>query len=167
MKKLALSLPLLCALAAPSAVFAEKTDKYADYKNMAKQQVGNYAAEKLNLPSTAPAGAKVYIISPKNGDTVTGPVTVVFGLSGMGVAPAGVKDVANTGHHHLLIDSPTVDFAAPLPATDQVKHFGGGQTETTVTLAPGKHTLQLVFGDWKHQPFNPSVQSDPITITVK
>ena len=70
-------------------------------------------------------------------------------------------------NHHLLIDSPEVDFTKPLPASDQVKHFGGGQTETSLELKPGKHTLQLVFADWKHQPFNPSVQYEKITITVK
>jgi hypothetical protein len=166
MKSYFATLSLLTLLATP-VLAAEKTDKFADYKNMAKQQAGNYAAEKLNLPTASPAGAKAYIISPKNGDTVTGPVTVLFGLSGMGVAPAGIKDVANVGHHHLLIDAPTVDFAAPLPMTDQIKHFGAGQTETQLTLKPGTHKLQLVLGDWKHQPFNPSVQSDVITITVK
>jgi hypothetical protein len=82
------------------------------------------------------------------------------------VAPAGVQQ-KNTGHHHLLIDNPAVDVNAPLPATDQVKHFGGGQTETTLTLAPGKHTLQLALGDWKHQPHSPPVMSETITITVK
>jgi hypothetical protein len=114
----------------------------------------------------SPAGAKVYIISPANGAEVKGPVKVVFGLSAMGVAPAGTqKD--NTGHHHLLIDNPTVDTRAPLPTSEQVQHFGNGQTETTVTLKPGKHTLQLVLGDWKHQPHNPPVMSETITITVK
>ncbi len=167
MKPTLVTLCLLSATLAGSAVAAEKTDKYADYKAMAKQQAGNYAAEKLNLPTASPAGAKVYIISPKAGETVTSPVTVVFGLSGMGVAPAGIKDVQNTGHHHLLIDSPTVDYAVPLPMTDQVKHFGAGQTETSLALKPGTHTLQLVLGDWKHQPFNPNVQSEAITITVK
>lgn len=112
------------------------------------------------------AGARVYFLEPKNGAEVTGPVRVVFGLASMGVAPAGVQH-KDTGHHHLLIDNPTVDMNKPLPATDQVKHFGNGQTETTVTLAPGKHTLQLMLGDWKHQPHNPPVRSETITITVK
>jgi hypothetical protein len=90
----------------------------------------------------------------------------VFGLTGMGVAPAGTQK-ENTGHHHLLIDGPAIDTAKPLPATDQVKHFGNGQTEATVELKPGKHTLQLVLGDWKHQPHNPPIMSETITITVK
>lgn len=117
-------------------------------------------------PTPAPEGAKVYFITPADGAKMKGPVKVVFGLAGMGVAPAGVQ-TDKTGHHHLLIDNPKVDFAAPLPASEQVVHFGGGQTETTVSLPPGKHTLQLVLGDWKHQPHNPPVMSDTITITVK
>lgn len=117
--------------------------------------------------TASPAGAEVYIISPKNGATVKSPVTVVFGLKGMGVAPAGVA-MENTGHHHLLIDTdvPT-DMNAPLPTTDHVKHFGKGQTETSIELAPGKHTLQLVLGDQNHTPHNPPVVSKKITINVK
>ena len=115
----------------------------------------------------SPAGAKVYFVSPANGAEITGPVKVVFGLApAMGVAPAGMQK-ENTGHHHLLIDNPAIDVARPLPTSDQVKHFGNGQTETSVTLKPGKHTLQLVLGDWKHQPHNPPVMSETITITVK
>jgi len=118
--------------------------------------------------SAAPAGAEVYIISPQNGATVTGPVTVRFGLKGMGIAPAGVK-FDNTGHHHLLIDTDwsQVTLDAPLPATDKIVHFGKGQTETVVTLAPGKHTLELLFADYLHVPFDPPLHSKKITITVK
>lgn len=115
----------------------------------------------------SPAGAEVYIISPKDGATVKSPVTVQFGLKGMGVAPAGVK-FENTGHHHLLIDTDVpADLNAPLPTTDQVKHFGKGQTETSVELKPGKHTLLLLLGDQNHTPHNPPVVSKKITITVK
>jgi Domain of unknown function (DUF4399) len=119
------------------------------------------------LPRTAsPAGAKAYIISPRNGATVKGPVVVVFGLSGMGIAPAGTQ-VENTGHHHLLVDIDLpADVGLPLPANDNIRHFGKGQTETTLTLAPGKHTLQLVLGDYLHIPFLPVVSSQKITITV-
>jgi hypothetical protein len=120
-----------------------------------------------NAASPAPADARVYIISPADGDVVSSPVTVKFGLSGMGVAPAGVEKAA-TGHHHLLIDLETLpDPGQPLPADDHHKHFGGGQTETTVDLAPGQHTLQLIMGDHNHVPHDPPVVSDKITITVK
>jgi Domain of unknown function (DUF4399) len=115
----------------------------------------------------APTGAEVYIISPRNGATVHGPVTVRFGLKGMGVAPAGVK-FDNTGHHHLLVDTDVseLNLDAPLPATEKVIHFGKGQTETTLTLKPGKHTLELLFADYAHMSFNPPLVSQKITITV-
>jgi Domain of unknown function (DUF4399) len=117
--------------------------------------------------TAAPADAKVYIISPKNGAIVHNPVLVQFGLKGMGIAPAGVK-FDNTGHHHLLIDTDApADLNAPLPATDKIVHFGKGQTETTLTLSPGKHTLQLLLADMNHVPHQPPVISDKITITVE
>ena len=115
----------------------------------------------------SPAGAEVYIISPKDGAKVSSPVLVQFGLKGMGIAPAGIK-FDNTGHHHLLIDTdPPPDLSQPLPASDKVIHFGKGQTETSLTLAPGKHTLQLVVGDESHIPHNPPLVSKKITITVQ
>ncbi len=113
-----------------------------------------------------PASAEVYIITPADGATVPPTFTVRFGLKGMGVAPAGVVK-EGTGHHHLLIDVdelPPLD--RPLPATDHVRHFGGGQTETQVTLAPGEHTLQLLLGNAAHIPHDPPVLSEKITITV-
>lgn len=132
---------------------------------VALASIATYAWAQERTPS--PAGAEVYIISPKDGATVKSPVTVEFGLKGMGVAPAGVK-FENTGHHHLLIDTDVpADQNAPLPTSDNVRHFGKGQTETTVDLKPGKHTLQLVLGDDKHTPHNPPVVSKKITITVK
>jgi hypothetical protein len=116
----------------------------------------------------SPKGAKVFIISPKNGETVTGPVTVKFGIKGMTLAPAGTKQ-ENTGHHHLLIDTDApADLSQPLPTVpDKIVHFGKAQTETTVTLPAGKHTLQLLLGDANHIPHNPPVISKKITITVK
>ena len=115
----------------------------------------------------SPPGAAVYIISPTDGATVSSPVTVQFGLKGMGVAPAGIeKD--KTGHHHLLIDVtelPPLD--EPIPADDSHRHFGGGQTEVTLELPPGTHTLQLLLGDQNHIPHEPPVLSEKITITVQ
>jgi len=117
--------------------------------------------------SVSPTGASLYIVSPKEGETVTSPVTVVFGLSGMGVAPAGVQ-FENTGHHHLLIDTDLpADLSLPLPADEKHVHFGKGQTQAAVTLAPGAHTLQLVLGDHLHIPFDPVVSSPKVTVTVK
>ena len=114
----------------------------------------------------ASSGAEVYIIAPKDGATVKNPVVVQFGLRGMGVAPAGVK-FDNTGHHHLLIDTDAPsDMSVPLPASANLVHFGKGQTETQLTLAPGKHTLQLLFADLNHIPHQPPVISKKITINV-
>lgn len=117
--------------------------------------------------STSPANAKVYFIAPVDGQTVSSNFTVKFGLNGMGVSPAGIEK-KNTGHHHILIDTETLpDLNAPLPATDKIKHFGGGQTETQLSLSPGKHTLQLVLGNHHHIPHSSPVISKKITILVK
>ncbi|MCA1767108.1 MAG: DUF4399 domain-containing protein [Idiomarina sp.] len=109
--------------------------------------------------------AQAYIISPQDGEVVGKTFKVKFGLSGMGVAPAGV-DVKHTGHHHLLIDEDELP-AMDKPMGGDIIHFGGGQTETTVTLEPGEHTLQLILGDKSHIPHDPAVVSKKITITVK
>lgn len=120
------------------------------------------------LPVTkAPAGAEAYIISPSDGATVDREFTVRFGLKGMGVAPAGVGK-EHTGHHHLLIDASDLPLAGqPIPNDEHHMHFGGGQTQTTLRLAPGTHTLQLELGDANHVPFAPPVVSRRITIHVK
>ena len=125
-----------------------------------------YALAQAQFPKTAsPAGAKVYFIEPKEGATAKGPVKVVMGLSGMGVAPAGI-DAPDTGHHHVLVDVEKLDTNVPIPANDGHRHFGRGQTETMLDLPEGKHTLQLVLGDRNHVPHNPPVMSPKITITV-
>jgi hypothetical protein len=118
--------------------------------------------------SPAPEMAEAYIQSPADGSAVSSPVTIRFGLRGIGVAPAGIER-PNTGHHHLLInlaDAEMPSFDLPLPATDQVRHFGLGQTETLLELEPGQHTLQLVLGDHLHIPHASPVVSEKITITV-
>jgi len=115
----------------------------------------------------SPAGAKVYFIGLKNGETVHSPLLLRFGLSGMGIAPAGIV-LDNTGHHHLFIDTPLpADASQPVPAVEgKVLHFGKGQTEATITLTPGKHTLQLELADAKHVAHEPAVVSDVITVNV-
>ncbi|MEO1549208.1 MAG: DUF4399 domain-containing protein [Pseudomonadota bacterium] len=122
----------------------------------------------------APQDATLYFISPQAGETVSGPVTVRFGLSGMGVAPAGTEK-ENTGHHHLLINRPPLgegedgadEYVFGIPSDDNHRHFGGGQTEVTLDLPAGQHSLQLVLGDHGHVPHDPPVVSDVITITVE
>ncbi len=116
--------------------------------------------------SPAPSDARVYLISPAHGETVTSPVKVRFGLQGMGVAPAGVDKPA-TGHHHLLINVdvlPPLD--KPLPKDERHRHFGGGQTEVILELPPGRHTLRLILGDKNHVPHDPPLISQPVTIEV-
>lgn len=118
--------------------------------------------------------AELYFVNLEDGGTVSSPVTVVFGLRGMGVAPAGTEKEM-TGHHHLLVNRPplgegeggTDELANGLPADDNHIHFGGGQTETTLDLPPGDHTLQLVLGDYAHVPHATPVVSEVITITVE
>lgn len=123
-------------------------------------------AHAADLPrSASPEGTKIYVISPANGETVAETFTVRFGLQVMGVAPAGA-DVNNTGHHHLLIDGKQLP-AGNKPMGDEVMHFGGGQTEKTLTLPKGQHTLQLILGNHLHIPHDPPVVSDIITIMVK
>ncbi len=115
--------------------------------------------------SPSPEGSSVYIISPSNGETVGRTFTVKFGLQGMGIAPAGVEK-AKTGHHHLIINGKKLPLM-DAPLGNDVMHFGGGQTEKTITLEPGQHTLQLLLGNHLHVPHNPPVISEKITITVK
>jgi len=132
------------------------------------------AAPALAGDTPAPEGAEVYFVGLEDGATVSSPVTVVFGLKGMGVAPAGTDKEA-TGHHHLLIDRPPLgegpdgadELEYGLPADENHRHFGGGQTQITLDLAPGTHTLQLVLGDHNHVPHDPPVASDVIEITVE
>ena len=118
--------------------------------------------------TAAPADAKVYFINLKDGDTVASPVTIRFGLSGMGIAPAGTE-IPNTGHHHLIIDAKIEGEALneTIPADEHHIHFGKGQTEATVTLPKGDHTLQLVLGDGSHIPHKSPVMSERITVHVE
>lgn len=110
---------------------------------------------------------KLYFIEPKDGATVNGPIKIVFGLSGMGVAPAGI-DFPNTGHHHLLVDLENLpDLSKPIPANKNHIHFGKGQTEAILELPKGKRTLQLLMGNYLHIPHKEPVISEKITIFIK
>jgi hypothetical protein len=119
------------------------------------------------LPRTpSPEGARVFFISPADGDTVTNPVHIVFGIEGMEVAPAGT-DEPHSGHHHILIDADLPDLTMPIPASENYVHFGDGRTETEITLEPGEHTLQMLLGDHIHIPHDPPVMSEKITVFVE
>jgi len=124
-------------------------------------------AANAQVPRTkAPAEARLYFITPEDGSTLTGKVTVRFGLTGMGVAPAGVT-TEGTGHHHLIVDAPLPPLSLPIPKDAKHLHFGNGQTETTLELAAGEHTLQLLLADANHIPHDPPLVSERIRITVK
>lgn len=111
--------------------------------------------------------AEVYFVSPSDGDEVSSPVEIVFGLRGIGVAPAGIN-FPNTGHHHLLVDLDALpNLNESIPADKNHIHFGKGQTQTLLALDPGEHTLQLLFGDWMHVPHTEPIFSEKITIFVK
>jgi hypothetical protein len=127
---------------------------------------GRAPAQSATARKPSTPGARVYVISPADGAPVASPVTVRFGLAGMGIAPAGV-DRTGTGHHHLLIDTDLPSLDVPLPADAHHVHFGGGQTETVLDLAPGKHTLQLVLADDRHIPHDPPLVSERIEIQVR
>ena len=111
------------------------------------------------------ASPKVYFINLEDGDKVESPFLIQFGLSGMGIAPAGT-DRENTGHHHLLINVNDIDLSKPIPSSSNHIHFGGGQTESLVDLVPGDYSIQLVLGDMTHTPHNPPIISQRINITV-
>ncbi len=119
------------------------------------------------MPRTvAPPGAAVFFITPGNGDVVSSPLALKFGISGMAVVPAG-DSTPSSGHHHLLVNAQLTDLEAPVPKDDAHRHFGKGQTETTLELPPGEHVLQLVMGDANHVPHDPPIMSKPITVTVE
>jgi hypothetical protein len=116
--------------------------------------------------SISPDGASVFFITPGDGDTVPNPITIEFGIDGMSVVAAGVSE-AQSGHHHLLVDTDLPNLSLPIPADAHHIHFGDASTSTELTLAPGPHTLRLLLGDHLHIPHDPPVVSDPITITVE
>ncbi|MEO0345840.1 MAG: DUF4399 domain-containing protein [Pseudomonadota bacterium] len=116
--------------------------------------------------TTAPEGARAFIIAPEDGATVSSPFTVTFGAENITVIAAG-DNTPESGHHHLIVNAPLPDFGLPIPKSDQYLHFGGGQTETELTLEPGQYELQLLFGDYLHIPHDPPVYSDVVTITVE
>jgi Domain of unknown function (DUF4399) len=131
-----------------------------------------FAMPAIAQDTPSPAGATVYFIGLEDGAVVKAPVTVRFGLTGMGVAPAETL-AEGTGHHHLLVDrvpfgsADAEELVYSIPKDDNHMHFGKGQTEVTLDLAPGTHTLQMVLGDHGHVPHVPPVMSAPITITVE
>jgi len=163
----------LIVLVAAALIYQQFINKPAQQPEADKADASEHASatqapvEVINeLVLDAANGARVFIIEPANGAVLKSPVKVVFGIENMQIAPAG-QDLPNSGHHHLLIDLselPALD--APLPANDNVIHFGKGQTETTIELEPGDHSLQLLLGNYLHVPHAQPVISEKILIDV-
>ncbi len=144
---------------------AADAEPAASEKKAASEAV-EVAAPAAMLRTASPDGASVYFITPVDGDTVTSPVSIEFGIEGMSVVKAGDSQ-PDSGHHHLLVDTDLPDFGLPIPADEHHIHFGDGSTSTEITLEPGKHTLRMLLGDHLHIPHDSPIMSDPITITVE
>lgn len=169
-------LSISAALALPFMLLSACSDATSQDTDAKPAHGHDHSADKTDAPALPPAGktprpddAKLYVISPADGATVEKTFTIQFGLKGMGVAPAGIYmgPDAPTGHHHLLVDVDEVNLQMPVMKDATHIHFGGGQTETTLTLEPGEHTLQLLFADHAHMPHDPPLLSEKITVTVK
>ena len=150
-----------------SACTREEPEPAATEEPVAEASESMPAEAPVAMPRTAsPEGARLFFITPADGETVPNPIRVEFGLEGMSVVAAGVNE-ADSGHHHLIIDAGLPDLGLPIPADGNYIHFGDGSTSTELTLAPGEHTLQLLLGDHLHIPHDPPVMSETITITVE
>jgi len=159
----ATSLLLLTACGSPDTDAPASESPSAE----APEKTATAAEQPAGLPrSEGVSGASVYFITPENGATVSNPVEVEFGISGMRVVPAGVNE-PHSGHHHLLVDTQLPPLDQPIPADENHIHFGDGSTSTQITLEPGQHELLLLLGDHLHIPHNPPVTSQTITITVE
>lgn len=156
----------LASLSLLLAACAEKQDAAPDAPEPATSEPSAESASAALPRSASPAGARVFFISPTDGETVTNPVKIVFGIEGMIVAPAG-DDTPHSGHHHLLIDTGVPDLGLPIPKDERHVHFGDGSTETEIALEPGEHTLQLLLGDHLHIPHDPPLVSDRILVIVE
>jgi hypothetical protein len=155
------------ALAIFALLLLSACDRKHDSAATTEQAKDQAAEASQAMPrSPSPAGARVFFIAPKDGDVVPTTFTAEFGVEGMTVVHAG-DNTPDSGHHHLLIDADLPDLTVPIPADANHVHFGDGRSSTELTLAPGQHTLQLLFADYLHIPHDPPVYSERITITVK
>jgi len=152
LRLLSLTVVILFAACAPSA--DEQTEPVAE------------RAAEATVDAAPAVQPRVYFITPADGDTVSNPLVVTFGIEGMAVVPAG-QDTPQSGHHHLIIDAALPDLSLPVPKDAHNVHFGDGSTSTELSLQPGEHTLQLLFADFMHIPHNPAIKSAQITITVE
>lgn len=158
---------LLCAFLLSVAISGCSRDEGQPAPATGAGDTTSEATAATSLPRTpAPDGARVYFVSPADGDTVSNPVVIEFGSENVAIVKAGIDDPAS-GHHHLIIDAELPDPSKPIPADDNYIHFGDASTRTERTLSPGTHTLQLLLGDHLHIPHDPPIASNVITITVE
>lgn len=136
-------------------------------KDAAPSTAPDDTAPMTALPRTkSPSGASVFFVTPADGDIVSNPVVIEFGIDGMTVVKAG-EDQPQSGHHHLIIDAALPDLAYPIPVSENYVHFGDGSLSTERILEPGAHSLQLLLGDHLHIPHDPPVMSEVIRIVVE
>lgn len=147
-------------------LFVACSQEGAEPGSPAAEVSANPAASSAAARTPSAAGARVFFITPSDGDTVSSPVQLEFGLEGMELAPAG-DDRPNSGHHHIIIDDELPDLSLPVPADAHHVHYGDARARAELDLAPGRHTLQLLFADHSHIPHNPPVISERISITVE
>jgi len=166
--KILLAALVTIALAAcgQKSVDESAADALADVADDAVAETEALTEPEAMPRTTSPEGARVFFISPADGDTVTNPVAIDFGIEGMDVVKAG-QEAAHSGHHHLVIDAGLPDLGLPIPADEHYVHFGDASTSTELTLGPGTHTLQLLLGDYLHIPHDPPVMSATITVDVE
>ncbi len=155
---------LLSMLVATMAACGDKQSQDVKTGALAEKTVEIEPVGLKRTPSVE--GARVFFITPSDGATLSGPVSIEFGIEGMAVVKAGNMQ-PQSGHHHLLIDTGLPNLDLPIPADANHIHFGDGSTSTELTLDPGQHSLQLLLGDHLHIPHQPPVVSEVITITVE
>lgn len=158
---------VLSVLSLSLAACGKPTSEKAMGHDSIDEKTTQTSAEAATIARTpSPEGSRVFFITPANGDTVSNPVQVKFGIEGMNVAKAG-DDQPDSGHHHLLIDTDLPDLGLPIPASPNHVHFGDGSTTTEITLEPGTHSLRMLLGDYRHIPHDPAIASKPITVIVE
>jgi hypothetical protein len=128
--------------------------------------IAGAALDAQATPAAAAPAPEIFFRAPADGDVVARTFPVVFGLRNYGVAPASVN-FPRTGHFHILINVEPPAPGVVIPADSLHRHFGLGQIETSLTLAPGTYTLRLVLADFEHKVIGPALNSRPIRITVR
>ena len=104
----------------------------------------------------------------KDGDTVSNPVVVRFTSTGatMRHSMGHTATTMPLGHLHLIIDAPLPPAGQMVPMDSRHIHLSHGESQATLHLVPGDHSLQLVLAGADHHVGNPLVASAKIIIHV-